>query len=136
MREQRYRELSATNRFSREAFNLGERTGYRCSYCRRDMLSHVDTYYRLWEHDHIVPSAAGGEDTEANKTLCCMPCNRIKGSWNPQSRAGTDASREELIKAVQEYVHTYRALWLEELCRVRQIIRREGCPDSEAVPAS
>ena len=123
IREHVVRALVATGRFSEQAARAGERAGYRCTYCRRDMLGHVDTYHRLWEHDHIVPRHAGGADTEENTALCCLPCNRIKGTWDPRDMAGQDATLGELIEAVRGYVHERRGFWLGELHRVKDILK-------------
>lgn len=58
LRVQAYRE--------RKRAELGIKT---CSYCGKDATG--------W--DHIVPTAKGGTDDEANLTPCCKRCNSSKG---------------------------------------------------------
>lgn len=92
------------------------------------MLACVDNYHRLWEHDHIVPRHAGGEDTDGNTALCCLPCNRIKGTWDPRDVAGPDAPRDKLLEAARAMLHDRRAFWTEELHRVKQILKDADSP--------
>ena len=82
----------------------GERAGYKCEYCDKDMLASVD-HYLSWQLDPIIPESAGGDHTLENVALSCRECTvRFKGSWNPAYVAGEDASREQLILAVRENV--------------------------------
>ena len=123
MREDVIRALVATGRFSEEAARDGERAGYRCTYCNRDLLACADNY-RMWQGDHIVPLFAEGADTPGNIALSCRPCNMLKGKWDPRSVAGPAATRDELIQAVKGYLHDRRGQILEEVHRVKEIIKR------------
>ena len=103
---------------------IGERAGYKCEYCDKDMLASVDDYAFSWQCDHIIPRAAGGEDTLENFSLCCAICNMwIKKDWNPQDVAGENAGREELIQAVRQRVKEAWHSWEPNLLRVREIVR-------------
>ena len=102
---------------------VGERAGYKCEYCDKDMLASVDDYAFSWQHDHIIPQAAGGEDTLENLALSCSVCNmQIKKGWNPVDVAGENASREELIQAVRQYRRKALFGWRAEFLRFRQIV--------------
>jgi hypothetical protein len=48
----------------------------RCEYCH----IHNDDSYLPHEVDHIYAEKHGGTTTEDNLCLCCMICNRYKGS--------------------------------------------------------
>ena len=101
----------------------GERAGYKCEYCDKDMLASTTDYGFSWQHDHIIPLAAGGEDTFYNIALSCSVCNmQIKKGWNPAENAGEDPSRKQLIEAVRQYVKDQKAGWDDNLSRVREIL--------------
>ena len=101
---------------------VGERAGYKCEYCDKNLLASVDDYIS-WQHDHIIPQCADGEDTLENLALSCSICNtQLKKKWNPANVAGKDASREELIQAVRQYVREARSGWAENLSRFRKIV--------------
>ena len=103
----------------------GERAGYKCEYCDKDMLANEVDYGFSWQHDHIIPRSAGGEDTFENIALSCSVCNmQIKKDWNPaeDKDVGENTSREELIEAVRRYVKKQIADWEEDLSRVREIV--------------
>jgi hypothetical protein len=53
-----------------------ERAGGRCEYCRL----HEDDSYMPHEVDHIYAEKHGGETVADNLCLCCVICNRHKGS--------------------------------------------------------
>ena len=107
----------------------GERAGYKCEYCDKDMLASVDNYLS-WQLDHIIPESAGGDHTLENVALSCRACKvRFKGHWNPAYVAGEDASREELILAVRENVEKKRSSWVRCLSRSREIV---GWEESES----
>lgn len=44
--------------------------------------------------DHILPLSRGGEDTDENKQVACVTCNRLKGSL-------TDAEFRKYMKAIE-----------------------------------
>jgi len=50
--------------------------GDRCGYCR----SHQRYVLGLLEIEHIIPTARGGGDDEANLWLACRLCNGFKGA--------------------------------------------------------
>lgn len=100
---------------------VGERAGYKCEYCDKDMLASLDDYIS-WQHDHIIPRNAGGEDTLENLALSCQPCNQTKATWNPEDVAGRDASREELIQAVRQYMREILSDWTKNLLRFRETV--------------
>ncbi len=56
----------------REKIRLEARN--RCGYC----LSRQDLVPAAFEIDHIVPTAAGGNDEEDNLWLACRACNTAK----------------------------------------------------------
>ena len=47
----------------------------RCAYCR----SSQELIGALFEIDHIIPLAKGGQTVEENLCWCCPLCNRYKG---------------------------------------------------------
>lgn len=53
---------------------LMERQNAMCVYCNANLLS------TRFELDHVHPLSKGGEHSERNLQLLCMPCNRKKGS--------------------------------------------------------
>ena len=103
---------------------VGERAGYKCEYCDRDMLKSVDDFVS-WQHDHIIPWSAEGKDEIENIALSCSVCNvQLKRTWNPADKVGKDASREEKIQAVRQYVREARSGWDERLSKFRKIVGR------------
>lgn len=81
-----------------------KRADDRCEYCR---LHQEDTAFTL-EIDHIVAVKHRGQTTADNLALCCLPCNRHKGSdlatvdpitlevvalFNPRNQKWTDHFR-------------------------------------------
>ncbi len=48
----------------------------RCAYCR----SSQELIGALFEIDHIIPLAKGGQTIEENLCWCCPLCNRYKGT--------------------------------------------------------
>ena len=48
----------------------------RCAYCR----SSQELIGALFEIDHIIPLARGGQTVEENLCWCCPLCNRYKGT--------------------------------------------------------
>lgn len=84
---------------------LGERDGWTCHYCQKQLVPHGtpesdDTYYRTFEItrwsetigsvrvpregyvyatvDHIEPRVRGGGDELSNLVLCCHLCNSTR----------------------------------------------------------
>lgn len=101
---------------------VGERAGYKCEYCDKDMLASLSHYAFSWQHDHIIPRAADGEDTFENLALSCSVCNWIKKAWNPVDVVGENASREELIQATRQHIEASLSSWVENLSRVREVV--------------
>lgn len=54
---------------------VGERSGFRCSYCRSPEMVGVPMVV-----DHVIPLAAGGATTLDNLALACYRCNEFKGA--------------------------------------------------------
>ena len=54
-----------------------QRTGFRCTYCRRDFLADFESYSTAGI-DHFIPRAAGGTGLRRNKKACCYLCNQLK----------------------------------------------------------
>ena len=50
----------------------GKQKGH-CNGCK------VHFEFRMFQLDHIVPKAKGGQDTDKNLQLLCGPCNSLKG---------------------------------------------------------
>ncbi len=50
------------------------RSGYRCAYCRGRIAD------ALWDREHVMARARGGEDSVRNLVAACPRCNRNKGS--------------------------------------------------------
>ncbi len=57
-------------KFSR--FNVYQRDGYRCQYCRKKFAARDLTY------DHVVPRSAGGRTCWTNIVTACRDCNTRK----------------------------------------------------------
>lgn len=84
------------------------RADYRCEYCGRDFLASVDEYRWGWNHDHLIPESISHDDSPNNMVLSCVPCNRYKGTFDPATVTGPDASREELIAAATRKIEELR----------------------------
>jgi 5-methylcytosine-specific restriction endonuclease McrA len=55
---------------------VSQRAAGCCEYC----LIHQDFSMYSHEIDHIVATKYGGQSTEDNLVIACLPCNRHKGS--------------------------------------------------------
>lgn len=53
---------------------IPQQAGNRCGYC----LAHQEYVLNVLEIDHILPVAAGGDDSEENLWLACRACNNAK----------------------------------------------------------
>jgi hypothetical protein len=78
-----------------------EEARHRCGYC----LTQQRAINWLLEVEHIIPSAAGGPDDEANLWIGCTACNRYKGTQ-------TEASDPDTGKRVQLF-NPRRQKWAE-----------------------
>ncbi|MEH6458220.1 MAG: HNH endonuclease signature motif containing protein [Cocleimonas sp.] len=113
--------LVSTGKWGEDDVKVGIRAGFKCEYCDKDLLASVDNY-KEWQKDHIIPTSKGGEDINENIALSCKTCNmNIKSRWNPADVAGENASRQELIKAVREFVREKRTVMLNDICTFRAI---------------
>lgn len=65
-----------TDGYSREA--IFERDGWRCWLCGLQLDPNNATI------DHVIPIAAGGDDTAANVRAACSPCNSRRGARDPE----------------------------------------------------
>ncbi len=52
-----------------------QRANGACEYC----LIHQDFSMYSYEIDHVVATKHGGQSTEDNLVIACLPCNRHKG---------------------------------------------------------
>ena len=58
-------------------FDLAKLCDYTCQYCfEKFPLKQLSI-------DHVHPKSKGGEDLHENRVLCCVSCNRKKGSITP-----------------------------------------------------
>ncbi|MGH7202167.1 MAG: HNH endonuclease [Planctomycetaceae bacterium] len=55
---------------------VAERTEFLCEYCRSQQIRSFDVF----EIDHVIPRAAGGETVSENLALACPHCNNAKRS--------------------------------------------------------
>lgn len=55
---------------------IRRQAGNRCGYC----LAQQEYVLNVLEIDHILPVAAGGDDSEENLWLACRACNHAKGA--------------------------------------------------------
>lgn len=107
---------------------IGERAGYKCEYCGKDMLASVNAW-NCWETDHIIPQydPDGPGDTFENYALACHSCNFcIKRMFNPADEVGYDASRDELIRASRAYIEKQSDQIEKRLLRCREIVGWQG----------
>jgi hypothetical protein len=72
-----------------------------CEYC----LIHQTFSIYSHEVDHVVASKHGGESTEDNLVLACLPCNRYKGS--------DLTSIDPLTGVITPLFHPRNQIWLE-----------------------
>ncbi len=56
---------------------VADRAGHRCEYCHAP----ENIFNMLHEVEHILPSARGGADDEANLALACHACNLYKSDF-------------------------------------------------------
>lgn len=116
------KKLVATGKWSESAARRGLRSRFKCEYCDRDLLASVNDY-KEWQEDHIIPISAGGEDTDDNIVISCRTCNvNVKSKWDPRTVCGQNASREELILAVREYIAERRERFLSDINQFREIV--------------
>ena len=82
----------------------------RCVYCGFDGSKDVHAFRQLVASgglDHLVPTTQGGLHSVENLVLCCWPCNKLKGSYDPRPDvmpADSDEKRKVMIEKVREYL--------------------------------
>lgn len=103
------KEKNSLQNWSDSTLQLAINTGFKCEYCQSDFFATIESYY-AFEVEHIVPRGRGPEidDAPENLTVACRTCNRLKRRWDPRSKVGDNATREQLIEAVREYVSEQR----------------------------
>ena len=119
-------QLVKTGKWSDEQARLGERAGWRCEYCDRDMLGDIFNY-KLWQRDHIIPKCTGGGEDFDNLAVSCRNCNwDFKRDWDPRTAIDPSSipGRDDLIRAARAYITGKREGAEEELRLMRRII---GC---------
>ena len=111
--------------WSDSTLRLAIKTGFQCEYCGSDFFAAIEHYY-AFEVEHIVPRGRGPEIDEApeNLTVSCRTCNRLKRRWDPRSRVGDSATREQLIEAARKYVLEQRQEKFERIKQERQAALR------------
>ena len=115
-------QLVETGMWSKSAAERGFASGFKCAYCDRDLLSSVNDY-KAWQEDHIVPLSAGGVDEDSNIVISCRTCNvNVKSTWDPRTRCGYNATREQLINTVRDYVSEKRTQYLHDVSVFRGIV--------------
>jgi 5-methylcytosine-specific restriction endonuclease McrA len=117
------RDLVGTKIWSAKSAFLGERAGFKCEYCGRDLSASVNDY-KDWQEDHIVPKSKGGDNDDVNNlAVSCRPCNvNWKAKWDPSTVCGDNASREELIEAVRKHVAQRKTKAMKDLITFRNIV--------------
>ncbi len=98
----------------------------RCEYCDKPLFVSGLAFYS-WQTDHIVPVHAGGSGEKSNLALACWHCNmKFKGTWNPSTECGENASRSDLIDAVRAYCKKRREGKDREVALVRKELKDLG----------
>jgi HNH endonuclease len=80
---------------------VDQRAAGTCEYC----LIHQTFSMYSHEIDHVIASKHGGESTEDNLVLACLPCNRHKGS--------DLTSIDPLTVAITPLFNPRTQIWLE-----------------------
>ena len=119
-REEMIAELCGRHRWSREQVELGIRAGFKCEYCRRDLLASVDDY-DAWQVDHVFPSSRGGTQGPENKAISCKTCNFIKRNWIPNGVTPATANRDEMIAQARRYIEEQRDERRRRLARISEL---------------
>ena len=64
---------------SRKRWRIYQRDGWRCHYCRLEVLLDVpQSHARFATFDHKHPRSKGGRDDDSNIVTCCARCNKEK----------------------------------------------------------
>lgn len=94
-----------------------------CTYCSASIVDEYHVTNRLGTWDHLLPKAKylEIENHPLNRVPCCMACNCLKSSWDPNSQVlprlyepenGRDINTEiqqQLITRSKQYVEKKRA---------------------------
>jgi 5-methylcytosine-specific restriction endonuclease McrA len=117
--------LVATTKWGRELARLAVRANFCCEYCGLDFLLTPDNY-KLFHVDHIVPLSGGGKIADFdNLAAACNPCNfSFKRRYDPRTKAGENANRQDLINAAWEHIKQKKKNTDQELNTLRAIVRR------------
>ncbi len=130
MDERRLEEYAATIAerlpdWSKEAAFLGLRSGFRCEYCERYLLTSVEDY-DAWQNDHVLPRSRGGsENLMINGALACKTCNFIKRHTKP-AWADATKSRDELVRLYREMIQERRKKKQVKLDDIRNLLLQLG----------
>jgi 5-methylcytosine-specific restriction endonuclease McrA len=98
------------------------RSGFRCTYCNRDLLGDVDALVSI-TRDHVVARWVGGGDGPSNRVACCSTCDKLK----------RDAVVGDVIEA-RRLVALKRAEHLVWLARIRRKVGWEPCSPRHETP--
>lgn len=84
------------------------RDNARCVYCGLDGSKDVHRFRQLMTYDHLVPLSKGGQHTVDNLVVCCWPCNRTKGRFDPRDEQDnildSESRRLRMIERVQQHL--------------------------------
>lgn len=56
----------------------------KCFYCNIVVTKTYRNIPTRLTIDHIIPKSMGGNNSKYNKVICCLKCNRAKGSMSAQ----------------------------------------------------
>ena len=68
-------------------YRLWNEQNHECIYCG-NAISQADLFGGATEIEHILPRSRTLDDSQANKTVSCVPCNREKGQKTPYEWLG------------------------------------------------
>lgn len=99
------KQLLALGYWSERSAVVATRAEFKCEYCDLEFYATPENY-KLWETDHIVPRRRRADaDNLENLAAACLVCNsKFKGQFDPRIEAGSNATREQLIAAVRQYI--------------------------------
>ena len=125
-----------------------------CTYCGVSIVDEHHVTNRLGMVDHLLPKAKypALENHPLNRVLCCMACNCLKSSWDPNTEVsprlyvpenGRDMNGEvqqQFITRAKQYVEkrraerkanftSERANWLEAMSKLsRRRVHEDSSP--------
>lgn len=94
---------------------------FKCEYCGKDFLASAEAY-NTWQTDHIIPQSKGEsyKRDQENLASSCKLFNFIKKDWVPPG--GENASRENKIMAIRDYIFKKRAVKEKEVTEMRLLL--------------